>query len=112
MLNSERRRTPRFPFVAVAEITEKVSATEIVTQVSEISLYGCYIDHNNPFPSGTAVTLKIFSESEVFEATAKVLYAHPNLGMGLAYHELSLRSSGILRAWLSRAQAMDEKSRA
>ncbi len=112
MLNSERRRTPRFPFVAVAEITEKTSATEIVTQVSEISLYGCYIDHKNPFPPGTTVTLKIFSESEVFEAAAKVLYAHPNLGMGLAYHELSLRSSGVLRGWLSKAQALEEKSRA
>jgi len=111
MLNSERRRTPRFPFVAVAEITEKASGVEIVTQVSELSLYGCYIDHKNPFPAGTSVTVKIFSESEVFEATAKVLYAHPNLGMGLSYHELSLRSSGILRGWLARAETAEGKSR-
>jgi PilZ domain len=110
-MNTERRRTPRFPFVAVAEITEKESATEIVTQVSELSLYGCYIDQKNPFSPGTIVTLKIFSESEVFEAAAKVLYAHPNLGMGLAYHEVSLRSSSVLRQWLDRAKALEEKSR-
>ena len=28
-MNTERRRTPRFPFVAVAEITEKESGTEL-----------------------------------------------------------------------------------
>jgi hypothetical protein len=110
-MNTERRRTPRFPFVAVAEITEKESGVEIVTQVSELSLYGCYVDQKNPFPSGTVVTVKIFSEAEVFEAKAKVLYAHPNLGMGLAYHEVSLRSSSILRQWLDKAKALEEKSR-
>jgi hypothetical protein len=110
-MNTERRRTPRFPFVAVAEITEKGSGTELVTQVSELSLYGCYIDHKNPFPNGTRVTVKIFSESEVFEAGAEVLYAHPNLGMGLVYREVSLKSSSVLRQWLDKAKALDEKSR-
>jgi hypothetical protein len=110
-MNTERRRTPRFPFVAVAEIKEKESGEELVTQVSEISLYGCYIDQKNPFPSGTTVTVKIFSESEVFEAAARVLYAHPNLGMGLVYHEVSLRSASVLRQWLLAAKALEEKSR-
>jgi hypothetical protein len=107
---TEQRRTPRFPFVAVAEITEKESGGEIVTQVSELSVNGCYIDEQNPFPSGTIVTLKIFSESEVFDATAKVLYAHPNLGMGLVFVEVSLRSGAVLREWLLAAKAKEEKS--
>jgi hypothetical protein len=110
-MSSERRRTPRFPFVAVAEITEKETGAELVTQVSEFSLYGCYIDQKNPFPSGTKVTVKIFSESEVFEAKAEVLYAHPNLGMGLVYREVSLQSSGVLRKWLEKAKALEEKAR-
>lgn len=109
-MNTERRRTPRFPFVAVAEITEKESGGELVTQVSELSLYGCYIDQNNPFPSGTIVAVKIFSEAEVFEATAEVLYAHPNLGMGLVFQGVSLRSATVLRQWLLAAKALEEKS--
>ncbi|PYU02148.1 MAG: hypothetical protein DMG34_16995 [Acidobacteria bacterium] len=80
------------------------------TRVSELSVNGCYIDEQNPFPSGTIVTLKIFSESEVFDATAKVLYAHPNLGMGLVFQEVSLRSDAVLREWLRAAKALEEKS--
>jgi hypothetical protein len=80
---TEQRRSPRFPFVAVAEITEKESSEKLShAGQRELSVNGCYIDEQNPFPSGTIVTLKIFSKSEVFDATAKVLYAHPNLGDG------------------------------
>jgi PilZ domain len=107
---TEQRRNPRFPFVAAAEITAKESGGELVTQVSELSVNGCYVDEQNPFPSGTLVTLKIFSESEVFDATAKVLYAHPNLGMGLVFQEVSLHSGAVLRTWLLAAKALEEKS--
>ena len=107
---TEQRRSPRFSFVAVAEITDKESGGELVTRVSELSVNGCYIDEQNPFPSGTIVTLKIFSESEVFDATAKVLYAHPNLGMGQVFQEVSLRSDAVLREWLRAAKALEEKS--
>jgi hypothetical protein len=107
---TEKRRSPRFPFVAVAEITDKESGGELVTQVSELSVNGCYVDEQNPFPSGTLVTLKIFSESKVFDATAKVLYAHPNLGMGLVFQEVSLHSGAVLREWLLAAKALEEKS--
>ena len=81
-----------------------------MTRVSELSVNGCYIDEQNPFPSGTMVTLKIISESKVFDATAKVLYAHANLGMGLMFEEVSLRSGAILREWLRAAKALEEKS--
>jgi hypothetical protein len=106
---TEQRRSPRFPFVAVAEVTEKESGGALVTRVSELSANGCYIDEQNPFPSGTIVTLKIFSESELFEATARVLYAHPNLGMGLVFQDVSLRSGAVLRKWLLAAKALQEK---
>jgi PilZ domain-containing protein len=107
---TEKRRSPRFPFVAVAEIAEKESSAKLVTRVSELSMNGCYIDEQNPFPSGTIVTLKIISESEVFDATAKVLYAHLNLGMGLVFQDISLRSGAVLREWLLAAKAKEEKS--
>jgi len=107
---SEKRRNPRFPFVAVANVTEKESGGELVTQVSEISMNGCYVDEQHPLPSGTRVTVKIIAKSEVFEATAKVLYAHANLGMGLAFEDVSIRSGAVLREWLA-AKALEEKSR-
>ena len=107
---TEKRRTPRFSFVAVAEITEKESGRELVAQVSELSVNGCYIDEQNPFPSGTMIALKIIAGSEVFEATAKVLYAHEHLGMGVEFQDVSLRSGAVLREWLLAAKASEEKS--
>ena len=107
---TEKRRNPRFPFIAEAEVAEQGSSGKLLTRVSELSVNGCYIDEQNPFPSGTIVTLKIFSESEVFDATAKVLYAHPNLGMGLVFQEISLHSGAVLREWLLAAKALEEKS--
>ena len=96
--------------MAAAEINSKESSDKLTTRVSELSANGCYIDEQNPFPSGTIVALKIIAESEVFEATAKVLYAHANLGMGLGFEEVSLRSGAILREWLRAAKAREERS--
>jgi len=51
-LGSERRRTPRYTFIASAELIEEASDVRIATRVSELSLYGCYLDMMNPFPVG------------------------------------------------------------
>lgn len=106
---TEKRRSPRFPFHAAAEIREKESGGQLTTKVSELSVNGCYVDEQNPFPSGTVIALKIISGSEVFEATAKVLYAHEHLGMGVEFQDVSLRSGAVLREWLRAAKASQEK---
>jgi PilZ domain-containing protein len=99
----EKRRTPRYPFIAVAEITDSASNAPLNSQVSELSLNGCYVDMLNTLPVNTKVTLKIFADSECFEATASVIYAHPGLGMGLAFHDVSLKSGILLNRWLQKA---------
>lgn len=96
----EKRRTPRIPFVAVAELAEMESGANVTGQVSELSAYGCYVEILNTFPIETTVTIKIFAEAECFEAKAKVIYAHPNFGMGLVFQELSLQNGNLLRQWL------------
>jgi hypothetical protein len=102
----ENRRSPRFPFIAVAEIAHTESGVEFSCRVSELSLNGCYVDMLNTLPIGSEVAIKIFAESEGFEANAKVIYAHPNLGMGLAFQQLSLKSGELLRQWLLKAGEM------
>ena len=99
----EKRLTPRYPFIAVAEITDIGSGAQLNSQVSELSLNGCYVDMLNTLPVDTKITLKIFAESECFEAAAGVIYAHQGLGMGLAFHEISLKSGALLRRWLQKA---------
>jgi len=99
----EKRRTPRYPFIAVAEITDASADAPLNSQVAELSLNGCYIDMLNTLPVNTKVTVKIFAESECFEATATVIYAHQGLGMGLAFQDVSLKSGTLLRRWLQKA---------
>ena len=99
-MHNEKRRTPRINFVAVAEVTDQESGGQITGQVSELSAYGCYVDMMNPLTVESTVTIKIFAASECFEAKAKVIYAHQNMGMGLAFQEVSLKSGNVLRQWL------------
>jgi hypothetical protein len=114
--NSEeqRRRNPRFPFVAKAEVCETSTGEWINAQVSEISLNGCYLDMMNPLPVGTQVLVKIFENGEFFEATAKVAYSHPNLGMGLTYCDVKANFLATLQKWLLEAlrttNRMNQKS--
>ena len=100
----ERRRNERVPFVANAEISETVGGTRIKVRVNEISIYGCYLDMQNPLPVGTQVFVKIVTEGDFFEASASVVYSHPNLGVGLAFHDVSARLLPTLQKWLSGSQ--------
>jgi hypothetical protein len=100
---AERRRAPRFPFVAKADITDPASATKLYARVSELSLYGCYVDIINPLPADTQIVIKIYRETEFFEARATVIYAHPNLGMGLAFRDVAPHFLPTLRNWLIEA---------
>jgi hypothetical protein len=94
-MGQENRRSPRFPFIAVAEITHTDSGEKIDSRVAELIL--------NTLPVGDEIVIKIFAESECFEATARVIYAHPNLGMGLAFQQVSLKNGELLRQWLLKA---------
>jgi len=99
-LGHERRRTPRYPFIAAAEVVEVASGTKLPTRVSELGLNGCYLDMVNPLPQGTAILIKIFPRADFFEAPATVAYAHPNLGMGIEFHDVKPFFHSVLKKWL------------
>ena len=96
------RRSPRIPFIAVAQIAYQ-SDGRLSCQVATLSLHGCYVETPITLPPGGKVSIKIFAESAWFAATAKVVYELPNSAMGLAFEEVSLKSGEILRQWLLKA---------
>jgi hypothetical protein len=104
-MKQERRRIPRFAFVASAEVSEENDGARLKTRVSDLSFFGCYVDTINPFPHGTPVQVKIFTETHSFEAPATVVFAHAHLGMGLAFGEVKLNSLEVLQKWLPAVQA-------
>jgi hypothetical protein len=103
------RRSPRFPFITVAEIAYRESGGRLGCRVAKLSLHGCYVNTPNTLPIGREVSIKIFAESECFAATAKVIYELANSGMGLAFEEVSLKSAALLRQWLLKASGGSER---
>ena len=67
----ERRRTPRYAFIASAREVDVATKTELAGRVSEISENGCFIDTLNPFPEQTQITVTIEHNEQCFVRWAK-----------------------------------------
>jgi len=102
-MDQERRRAPRFPFIASAEVHSESAGTRLVARISDISASGCYVDTIYPLTDGTPIRLKILTETRVFEARATVVYSHTYLGMGLMFGEVLANSQDVLQNWLPAA---------
>jgi PilZ domain len=109
-VEQERRRAPRYPFIANAEITETQSQARMQTRVTEISLYGCYFDMVNPLPEKTPVHVKIFCDDGFFEADGTVIYTQPNFGMGVTFREVPPFFMSVLKKWLLKAMLAGKSS--
>ncbi len=96
----DKRRTPRYQFIASAELIEESADVRIASRVSELSLHGCYLDMMNPFPTGTQVLVKISAGDAFFEARSKVVYAQHNMGAGVAFQQIKPDSQVVLERWI------------
>lgn len=102
-MQRERRRTPRYIFIASAELYEEQSEVRVASRVSELSMHGCYLDMMNPFPPGTLILLKIFSGDLTFQSKARVIYATQNVGAGVAFLDVEAKYEYILTRWMEQA---------
>lgn len=109
-MRKELRRTPRYTFIATAELIEEKTDVRIATRVSELSLHGCYLDMMNPFPENTIVRVKIFAGNDFFQANGKIVYVQPNLGAGVSFLEVDPQHLTILERWLNQAQKDNQQS--
>lgn len=99
-MEQDRRRSPRYPFAASAEVVEASSGAKTTMKISELSLNGCYVDTPNPIEKGAAIVIKIFKESQFFEAPARVIYSQANHGMGLMFHDVKPYFAQVLQKWI------------
>ena len=105
----ERRRGPRYPFIASAELIEERADVRIASRVSELSRNGCYLDIMNPFPKGTIVLVKIYAGKDFFQSKGQVVYSQMNMGAGVGFTEMERESVAVLEHWLQEAQQEAEK---
>src|SRR3989475_13321436 len=85
-MEQERRRSPRYPFIASIEMRESTSEDKRTARVTELSLNGCYVKMESPYPKGTSLSVKVFTETEIFEGQASVIFGRSNQGMGLLFN--------------------------
>jgi PilZ domain len=101
--NENRRRTPRYAFIANAQFSDTRSGARFEARVSEIGLNGCYLETPNPPAEGAQILVKIFKESEFFESAATVAYTQPGRGMGLRFDDVNWHFLPTLQKWLLEA---------
>lgn len=106
---AERRRGPRYAFIASAELIEQRSDVRIASRVSELSAHGCYLDMMNPFPTGSLVLVKIYAGEAFFQAKGKIVYSQMNMGAGVGFQEIDKDSQAVLNRWLDEAQKEAQK---
>jgi len=94
------RTTPRFSFIAEAEVLGVLNGTRVVARVSELSSRGCYVDTIYPFPMGMDLRLRIRYGCSTCELPAKVIYTHSGFGMGVLFGEPAVEHRITLDAWL------------
>ncbi len=103
LLEQEKRRAPRYPFVATAEVIAVSSSTGITTRVTELGLRGCHIELKSPFPEGTVLKVKIYADGKFFEAPATVVYTNPDAGMGVMFDRIHPHFARVLQRWILEA---------
>ncbi len=96
----ERRRSPRYPFFASALITDLQTKIGMTARTSELSRYGCYMDMLNPLPLNTAVKIQVTYQEQVLDASGRVIYSQPNMGMGVSFDEIERDHEALLEKWL------------
>ena len=100
-MDSERRRAPRHPFIADAEVTEIASGTKLSARTSDVSSGGCFLDMLNPSPEGTEIRVRVFHASATFTVLARVVFVFPNMGMGVIFTSIEDNQLLVLQDWLS-----------
>jgi hypothetical protein len=100
-MTTERRRAPRQPLIASAEVIELQTNTRLKARTSDISLVGCYLDMTNPLPVGTEVKVEILHNAAAFTALGVIVNCAQNMGMGIRFTDVPLDQHEILEGWLA-----------
>lgn len=99
-IDRERRRGPRYLFIADTEVTDMVADSKGSGRTSELSISGCFIDTANPAPAGTKLRVRISQQNTTFTALGCVMSVIPNTGMSIAFTSIEPHQLSVLQNWL------------
>ena len=100
-----RRRSPRYTFVASAEVTIEGSSSVIAKRLGDLSVHGCYLCTAS-LPEGASITIRISAGNSVFQALGRVVYSKPTVGAGVEFRHIEPRYVTVLEEWLLEAKTL------
>jgi hypothetical protein len=100
-MHSDRRRAPRYPWIADAEVTETAFRTRLRAQTRDLSIGGCFVNLLNPSLEGAEVAVTISHGKATFTALGTVVFVVPNMGMDVAFKTMEPTQSAVLQDWLA-----------
>ena len=84
----ERRKCPRFRCSGTVEFRAESSDARMWGTLTDISLYGCYVEMAETFPIDTKVNLVLKSLGTRIQVPGTVRASYPFLGMGICFAEI------------------------
>ena len=102
-MQKDLRIGPRYPFSAIAEVTDSRGA-EMRVQITEISACGCRFLSKGKLSVGTEVTIRIRTASDQFQASAIVVRS-TRTGTGVMFKNVNTACVSLLAKWLAAARS-------
>ncbi len=94
---AEKRRSPRFKCEGSVQFREAGSDVSTWANFTDISLHGCYVEATATYPVGTVLDTRLEANGIRVHARGCVKVNYPQLGMGVAFTEMSEENRGHLR---------------
>jgi hypothetical protein len=100
-VNGTRRLVPRYFSVIDIELIGVQSEIQIKGRTANLSLFGCSVLTSKSLPKGTSLEIKMSHGGADVEADGRVIYASPELGMGIVFTNIEGASERILDRWVA-----------
>lgn len=96
----ERRGNARYNCEGQVEVFEEHSQLWSWARISNISMYGCYVETPIPYPVGTVLQLRIKAHTLEIIAVGEVKVTNPARGMGISLQQMSDKDRDSLKELL------------
>lgn len=105
----ERPRARRYPFAASIDLVDVDSETEVREQTTDISVFGCQVTAQKPWPVGTKIRLRILHRGAIFAAQGQIANVR-RASMGLVFTRIEQNEQTVLEKWIAEARDKHERT--
>jgi hypothetical protein len=98
---ANKRRSQRYKCEGSAEVRADGSDVRTWAIFTDVSLHGCYVEAQATYPVGTMLHMKLEANGIRLESKGSVRVMYPNLGMGIAFVEMSEENMSHLKRMLA-----------